>query len=100
MLQRELGVLGPLTAAELGKRLGISQPTVSRLVNRAAGEVLAIGRARQSRYALRRGITDVHAPIAMYAITEDGTARRTASLHPILPRGFYVEAFFERQPLP
>lgn len=51
-----LGVNGPLSAAELAARLGVSQPTISRALSALGSVVLRIGRGRSTRYALRQQI--------------------------------------------
>jgi hypothetical protein len=49
----ELG-RGVLSAADLRERLGVSPPTLMRMVRGAGRDVVRIGRARATRYALRR----------------------------------------------
>jgi hypothetical protein len=44
---------GTLSAAEMRQRLGVSAPTLMRLVRQAGRAILRIGRARATRYALR-----------------------------------------------
>ena len=53
---------GPRTARELADSLGVSQPTVSRLLAELGSEVIRLGAARSARYALRdalRGLPDM-----------------------------------------
>ncbi|MCK8421181.1 transcriptional regulator, partial [Erwinia amylovora] len=49
---------GPLDAASLQARLGVSQATLSRLI-KARPQVLKDGRARATRYALLRPLREV-----------------------------------------
>jgi hypothetical protein len=51
-----LEAIGVATAAQLQSALGKSQPTISRLLRSAQGEVISIGRGRSTRYARRRPI--------------------------------------------
>lgn len=44
------------SAAEIGAALGVSQPTVSRLIAAAADQVARIGKARSTRYAATRQV--------------------------------------------
>jgi hypothetical protein len=83
--------LGPTSAPELTRLLGISQPSLSRLLSKHAGELLVTGSARATRYALRRAIPDVGTRIPVYEIDEHGAARQLALLHPAGERGFHVE---------
>jgi len=87
-----LTVRGPAPAGVLCKALGISQPTLSRLVRSAGPQLIAIGRGRARVYAAPRAIRDVTAPIPIYEVCPPGQpARRLLTLHPIHPTGFYVE---------
>ena len=67
---------GPLTAAALGQALGVSQPTVSRLLALAGARIIRIGRARASRYALGYSIARAGSRWPLYRI--DGEGRSTA----------------------
>jgi hypothetical protein len=83
---------GPSGSAELCRTLGVSQPTFSRAMASARKDVLVAGRGRNTRYAARRGVADVPAPIPVYELRPPGEApRRLASLHPVAPAGFFVE---------
>lgn len=88
-LLAELRARGPLGAPELCRALGVSQPTFSRAVA-AEPAVLVAGRARATRYAAHRTILGVESPIPVYELTARGSAH-LATLHPVHPRGFYVE---------
>lgn len=63
---------GALTAAALGQALGVSQPTISRLVAAAGGRIVRIGKARASRYALGREIAHAGQCWPLYRIAPDG----------------------------
>ncbi len=86
---REMEVAG---SREVCQRLGISQPTFSRLVRRLGDRVLRVGRARATRYALRRTIDGVPSPIPVIEVRPDGGTRRLVELQPIGTRGFYIES--------
>jgi hypothetical protein len=91
-LLRELARGGPAGATELRKRLGISQPTFSRLVTRTRDSLLVTGKASATRYAARRTALELPAELPIYDVNEDGGAQRFALLHATLPEGYYVEA--------
>lgn len=89
-LRRALRASAPQTAATLRATLGLSQPSLSRAIRSLEPDVLMVGRARATTYALRRRIEDVPREIPLYEVG-DGV-RRLAILHPVAPRGLYVEA--------
>ena len=65
---------GPLTAAALGQALGVSQPTMSRLLASAGDRIVRIGRARASRYALGHDIARTGSRWPLYRIDSEGRA--------------------------
>ena len=79
-------------AGETCKNLGISQSTFSRAVARLASDVIRVGRAGKTRYALRRTIPDVGLQCPVYRIDEQGKTLRFGTLRAVHPRGFYYEA--------
>lgn len=91
MLRVHLGAGGPATAPGVSRALGISQPVFSRLVGRLRDELIVVGRARSTRYALRRMIPEVGDRVPIYEIDALGQSRLLAMLHAIAPRGFYVD---------
>ena len=81
-------------SVELTRALGISQPTLSRLIRRAGHDVLAVGRARSIRYAWRRRIEGVESAVPVYELPGDqGRPQHVADLHPVAPDGFVVESY-------
>lgn len=85
-------MVGAASAPDLRARLGVSQPTFSRLVGKMRDRLLVAGRASATRYAARRAVRDLADRLPVYEIAEDGRAQRLAQLHAILPEGYYVEA--------
>lgn len=63
---------GPLRAAELGQRLGKSQPTLSRLLGTLSHEVVVLGQGRSTRYALPQPILGLPARQPLHWVHEDG----------------------------
>ncbi len=86
-LLRTLG-LGPMPAAAVAAALGISQPTVSRLVQRAGDSVVVGGKGRSTRYGARRRILGVDSPIPVYVVDHLGGVRVLGQLQPVEPMGF------------
>ena len=81
----------PQRARDLLRALGVSQPTLSRLVASAGRAVHRIGRARATTYALAREVRAVGGAWPAYRIDERGRARRVARLVAIQP-GFWWDA--------
>lgn len=89
---RELTALllrqGSCTAAQIGAALGISQPTVSRLLASAGDSVVRIGKARATRYALSRQIGRAGNRWPLFRITAQGRAETLGELHALHGDGY------------
>ncbi len=72
--------------------LGISQPTLSRLVRAAGDRVLQIGRARATRYALAREVRTFGSSWPIHRIDPDGRASVAGHLRAIHPDGWWFES--------
>lgn len=88
-IMRELR-LGILSAPVLCQRLGVSQPTLSRAINNLPA-VVKLGRARKTRYALRRGDSVTVSWVAASGVLH--FARH--QLLPVYPHGFVLTAVQE-----
>ncbi|HPM56371.1 MAG TPA: type II toxin-antitoxin system HipA family toxin YjjJ [Thermomonas sp.] len=82
---------GPLTAAALGQALGISQPSVSRLLASAGGRIVRIGRARASRYALAHEIARAGSRWPLYRIDVQGRGAPLGELRALHGGDFHFE---------
>jgi hypothetical protein len=78
----------PMRAATILAELNVSQPTFSRLWKSVDNGVV-LGAGRSSRYALRRPVSGVAAPIAVYSVDGDGQVDAIGSVDP-LQDGFFV----------
>jgi hypothetical protein len=83
---------GPQPARVLYERLGVSQPTLSRLINQLGESILRFGKARQTQYALRRKLGS-HAAFPLYRVDASGNLEQWGALHPIMPEGYLVETW-------
>ena len=83
---------GPQPARALYERLGISQPTLSRLTNQLGESILRFGKARQTQYALRRKLGS-HITFPLYRVSASGDLEQWGLLHPIMPEGYLVETW-------
>lgn len=83
VLARRSAVAAPSLAAELG----VSVPTLHRMLAELGETVVATGRARRTRYALRRPLRGDPAPLPLYEVDARGRAERIGALALVQPRG-------------
>lgn len=86
---RALLKIQPLDAASLSERLGISQPTVSRLLAQAGADVVRVGAARSTRYALTRNIPGIPNELPIFIVAEDGSSAAFGQLR-LLQSDWYL----------
>ncbi|MDZ4160939.1 MAG: type II toxin-antitoxin system HipA family toxin YjjJ [Burkholderiales bacterium] len=88
---RQLGSVA--TSAELQQRLGVSQPTVSRMLRPllAAGRVLAVGAARAQRYLLPRPVAGVGTRVPVAEIDAHGQPHPFGTLVPLVGGGYWMQ---------
>jgi hypothetical protein len=84
---------GHANSAELQMRLGISQPTVSRLLAPllASGQVVKVGAARAHRYLLPRDVPSVGRQVLVHQVQPSGDLQRFGTLYPLAGGGFWME---------
>ncbi len=82
---QSLLLAGPLSAADLLQRSGISQATLSRQL-RQQPQIVKWGRARATRYALLRPIRG-ESRFPLYRISAQGQAQPAGALLPTWPQG-------------
>ncbi len=80
---------GPATSAELQTRFSLSQPAVSRLLAelQRAGQAIAFGKARATRYAAPREVAG-ETTFSVTQVDEGGIARSFGTLRSIAPSGY------------
>ncbi|OGQ47712.1 MAG: hypothetical protein A3H42_06485 [Deltaproteobacteria bacterium RIFCSPLOWO2_02_FULL_46_8] len=93
-LLKHLSQSGPLKAKELCEFLNISQPSFSRLIE-GNQSILRIGEGRQTLYALHRHGAWGKMEIPVVIIGERGQQTDVATLHPLYPKGVYLESHTE-----
>lgn len=75
-------------AAEVAGPLGVSIPTLHRMLQGLGdGMVVNTGKARRSRYALRRDLRGELAPLPLYEVDAAGRADRLTALDLVRPQG-------------
>lgn len=80
---------GPVPAGALCAHLDVSRPTLARALSAMPGEIVTLGAARSTRYALRdsfRGIPD----IPVYRVNTKGQIEPLGQLRPVRPDGFVM----------
>jgi len=81
---------GPTPASQVVAALAVSRPTLSRLVHDTP-RVVRLGRARSTRYALRREVRTLGNRWPLYRISADGRPSAVANLHALEPRAWWFE---------
>ena len=80
-----------LSSSELQRRLGVSQPTVSRLIRRAGDRVIRIGRGRATRYAAAREVFGHGLSVPLLAVGETGVIDEIATLRSLANGEYFVD---------
>ncbi len=83
--------MGLATAADLCARLGISQPTLSRLIRDAGPSICRLGRARATRYALTREVGSLGRRVPVRRIDERGEPQVVGTLCILSEPRFWLE---------
>jgi hypothetical protein len=93
LLQALRSLRGQAGAAQLQQRLGISQPTLSRLLAPlvAGGRVVAVGAARARRYLLPREVDGVGRQVPIHEVTPQGALHPFGTLYPLDGGGFWMD---------
>lgn len=76
-----------MRAAELAAALDVSVPTLHRLLQATTEPILVTGKARRTRYALRRGVRGDAGDYPLYAVDEGGRVELVAHLTAVHPHG-------------
>jgi hypothetical protein len=72
----------------LRRRLGISQPSLSRLLARERSDVAILGRGRASRYGWYRRMRELDAEIPVHRVSRAGTTEHIGTLITLAPDRF------------
>jgi len=78
-------------AAELAALAGVSQPTLSRMLKEAAGDVVALGRGPRRRYYGRRALRGLAGSFPVYAVDRAGRAAQVGTLELVVPEGSVLD---------
>ncbi|MEO7014794.1 MAG: type II toxin-antitoxin system HipA family toxin YjjJ [Dokdonella sp.] len=86
-----LRIRGAQPASIIADELGISQPSVSRLISDAGSRIVRIGRARATRYALTRKVARAGSRWPLYRIDADGKPHTLGELYALARDEFFFE---------
>ena len=87
-------------AAELADQLGVSVPTLHRLLKEIEASVLATGKARRARYALRKPVRGEARELPLYEIDAQGRAHLAAHVSLLYPQGSHLSLEASGWPVP
>ena len=87
-------------AAELADQLGVSVPTLHRLLKEIEASVLATGKARRARYALRKPVRGEPRELPLYEIDAQGRAHLAAHVSLLHPQGSHLSLDASGWPVP
>jgi hypothetical protein len=91
-LVSELRRRGVVTSRELQTALGVSQPTLSRMLSEQGGNrIVRIGRARATRYGLKRDVRGLGSEWPLYQICHDGRPELTGMLYALTGGQWYLQ---------
>ncbi|PUE50215.1 transcriptional regulator [Limnohabitans sp. 2KL-1] len=84
---------GHASSPELQVQLGVSQPTMSRLLAPllATGQVVKVGAARAQRYLLPRDVPGVGRHVLIHQVQPGGELQAFGTLYPLVGGGFWME---------
>lgn len=84
---------GHASSPELQAQLGVSQPTVSRLLAPllASGQVVKVGAARAQRYLLPRDLPGVGRQVLIHQVLPSGELQNFGTLYPLDGGGFWMD---------
>jgi hypothetical protein len=88
------------SASSLAEQLGISIPTLHRLLQEHEGKVVSSGKARRSRYALRMPLRGELAELPLYEVDTTGRAELASSLALVHPHGTCMSLASTGWPVP
>jgi len=86
---RDALAAGPVASDTLRVRLQVSRATLTRAIGSMAGDIVRIGAARATRYALRDRFRPLP-NIAVYRVTTTGQIVALGTLYPVRPDGFVM----------
>lgn len=91
LLDHELRLRGLSDASTLSKALGVSIPTVLRIIREREHDIVRIGTTKNARYGLRRQLRGKTEPIPVYAIDRNGRGKQLAAMELMTSQGALLD---------
>lgn len=91
LLDHELRLRGLSDAVTLSKTLGVSVPTILRIIREREHDIVRIGTTKNARYALRRALRGKIEPIPVYAIDQNGRGKQLATMELVTSQGALLD---------
>ncbi len=91
--------LGVATRAELQGGLGVSQPTLSRVIRQLGARVIRVGGGRSARYGLRRELPNIGSAWPVFAIDANGAPSVYGRLTALARDQYWLDATLTRDSL-
>lgn len=88
------------SAFSIAEQLGISIPTLHRMLQELEGQVVATGKARRTRYALRTSLRGDLAELPLYEVDKTGRAELLTSVALVHPHGSCMSLANTGWPIP
>ena len=89
-----------VSAGELAAKVEVSVPTLHRLLAEIGSAVIATGKARRTRYALRKPVRGVAAELPLYEIDKEGRAHLASHVALVQPQGSCMNLADSGWPVP
>ena len=89
-----------VSAADLASQLAVSVPTLHRLLRAHSADLVITGKARRTRYALRRPLRGGPADWPLVEINAQGAAQQVAALALVQPEGSWLPLDGSAWPIP
>ena len=89
-----------VSASDLADQIGVSIATLHRLLQEIDGRVIVTGKARRTRYALRRDLRGDMADLPLYEIDKAGRAELVTDLALVHPQGICMSLADTGWPVP
>lgn len=90
-LNAELRRNPPIAAAALAERLGVSAPTLLRMLRERPDEIFRLGGTKNARYALRRPLRGKTGPLPVFRVAPDGRGYEAGKLDLAAPAGTVLD---------
>ncbi len=86
-----LAIHGPQNAGDLRRVLKTSGSTLLRMIEAEGASLVRMGKARATRYGLRRVLPGLPARIPLYRVDEAGAVAQVATVAPLQPHATWFE---------